>query len=58
MISSFSDARYLILGRSQSGSCFFQEAVLKGQLRDQIFQATNFLAQALYFTATGLGKEI
>ena len=52
MMSSFSEAGYLNLRRPHPRSCFFEQAVLKGQIGNALIQGTRFTAQVLQI-ATG-----
>jgi hypothetical protein len=55
MISSFSDAGYLILRTSPSPSTlFFKNAVLKDQVGDHLFEITHRALQARHFAGCGL----
>jgi hypothetical protein len=49
MISSFSDAGYLIRRRPHPRRCFFQQTVLECQVRNAFLQGTGFAAQVLHF---------
>ena len=47
MISSFSEAGYLIPRPSHPRSCFFEQTVLKGQVSHNLLQSGRFRAQFL-----------
>jgi hypothetical protein len=47
MISSFSEAGYLIRGRPQPRSCFFEKAVLEGQRGHHLLERQRLGAQVL-----------
>jgi hypothetical protein len=49
MISSFSDAGYLIRRRPHPRRCFFQQTVLECQVGNAFLQGTGFAAQVLHF---------
>jgi hypothetical protein len=49
MISSFSDAVYLIRGRPHRLSCFFEKTQLERLLGNHLFQITGFAAQIFHF---------
>jgi hypothetical protein len=49
MISSFSDAGYLIRRRPHPRRCFFQQTVFECQVGNAFLQGTGFAAQVLHF---------
>ena len=46
MISSFSDAGYLMARLPQARSCFFEKTVLQRKFGDPLLQVAHLLAQA------------
>jgi len=54
MISSFSDAGYLMRCRPHSRSCFFKQTVLEGQVGNAFLQIARLPPQVFYFI-TGCG---
>jgi hypothetical protein len=51
MISSFSDAGYLIPRRPHPRSCFFEQAVLQRQVGHTFLQGAGLAAQILHLAA-------
>ncbi len=58
MISSFSAAGYLTLGRPQHRSCSFKQAVFQGQIGNQLLQSHSLSAQILDLAAAGLASGV
>jgi hypothetical protein len=58
MISSFSDAGYLIRGRPHPRSCFFEQAVFEGEVSDRLLQRAHLVAQVLHLARGGLPRRV
>jgi hypothetical protein len=56
MISSLSDAGYLILGRPHPLSCFFKQTQYERLLRHDLLQVTGLLAQVFDFVSLVLSR--
>jgi hypothetical protein len=54
MISSFSDAEYLMCRAPHPRSCFFEQAVFEGQLGDQLFHVPGVASKSRYLNRRSL----
>ena len=58
MISSFSDAGYLIRRRPHARSCFFEQPQLQRLFGDNLLQITGLAAQLLDFVVGGGTRRV